>query len=139
MIYVYTDGASRSNPGESASGYRIFDSGHKVVMSHSFYNGIRTNNEAEYLAVIAALEKAAEMFGFGIEVRLCSDSQLVIRQLNGTYKVKRSGLLELNRKAAEIVGKFKSCVLENVSREERHIREVDADLNVLLDSKEDGA
>lgn len=135
MIYIYTDGASRSNPGKSASGYRIFDEKHNLLVKHSFYNGIRTNNEAEYLAIIAALEKAAAEFGYDEEIELYSDSQLVVRQINDVYKVRESGLKELNRKAVELVRKFKSCRLESVSREDRHISAVDKDLNLLLDKK----
>lgn len=134
MIYIYTDGASRSNPGRSASGYEILDEKHNPIFKHSFYNGIKTNNEAEYLAIIAALEKAGEELGYDVEVHLRSDSQLVISQLNGSYRVKEEGLKELNRRASELVKRFKSCKLENVRREDRYISKVDRDLNRLLDS-----
>jgi len=133
MIHIYTDGASRSNPGESASGYLILDEKQKVLARHSFYNGIKTNNQAEYLAIIAALERAMAEFGGGSEVRLCSDSQLVVRQIRGEYKVRESGLKELNRKARDLVRSFKSCSLESVPRENRHISMVDGELNELLD------
>ncbi len=136
MIHIYTDGASRSNPGESASGYQIFDEKGKLLVKYSFYNGIKTNNEAEYLAIIAALEKAGAEFGYATEVLLSSDSQLVVRQINGEYKVKNIGLKELNRKAADLVRKFKSCRLENISRENEYISQVDAELNILLDRRE---
>lgn len=133
MIYIYTDGASRSNPGESASGYQILDEEHNLLFKYSFYNGIKTNNEAEYLAIIAALERAAAEFGYGIEIHLYSDSQLVVRQLNGSYKVKDRGLKELHKKASEVARKFSICKLENVSREDRYISMVDKGLNLLLD------
>lgn len=135
MIYIYTDGASRSNPGESASGYQIFDEKRKLLVKYSFYNGIKTNNEAEYLAIIAALEKAGAEFGYTTEILLSSDSQLVVRQINGDYKVKNLGLKALNKKAADLVKKFKNCKLENISRENEYISQVDMELNVLLDKR----
>lgn len=135
MIYVYTDGASRNNPGKSASGYLIFGDEAEAVIKYSFYNGIKTNNEAEYLAIIAALEKVGDEFGFDVEVFLRSDSQLVVNQLNGTYKVKDSGLKELHAKASELIKKFKKCTLAAISREDRYITMVDAELNKLLDQQ----
>jgi ribonuclease HI len=137
MIYIYTDGASRNNPGRSASGYRILDDEHNLIVKNSFYNGIKTNNEAEYLAVIAALGKAAEELGYGIDIELYSDSQLVIRQLNGSYRVKEVALKALNAKALDAMRKFNSCKLESVPRENRHISLVDGELNALLDSIDD--
>ncbi len=135
---IYTDGASRSNPGKSASGYMIIDEENNLLVKDSFYNGIKTNNEAEYLAIIAALERAAEQFGYDAEINLFSDSQLVVRQLNKVYKVKETGLKELNRKAGELAKKFSSCKLENVSRENKYISMVDRELNLLLDGLEKG-
>ena len=135
-IYVYTDGASRGNPGRSASGYSIFGVNGKPLSRLSFYNGMRTNNEAEYLAVIAALGKAAEISGKDEEVVLRSDSELVIRQLNGEYKVRDSKLKGLNADAKRLMKGLRSCRLENVRREDRHISEVDKDLNRLLDCLE---
>jgi ribonuclease HI len=134
MIYIYTDGASRSNPGESASGYQIFDERYKLIVKHSFYNGIKTNNEAEYLAIIAALEKAGAEFGYEKEVHLFSDSQLVVRQLKREYKVRDAGLRELHSKALDLLVRFRSCKLENVPRENKYISMVDGELNDLLDS-----
>ncbi len=133
-VYIYTDGASRNNPGKSASGYRIFDEKHGLIVKSAFYNGIKTNNEAEYLAIIAALEKAVERFGHDEEVRLFSDSEVAVRQLTGRYRVKEKGLKALNAKAAGLIKGFRSCRLENVSRENMHISAVDRDLNLLLDS-----
>ena len=135
MIYIYTDGASRSNPGPSASGYQIFDEKHNLLVKHSFYNGTRTNNEAEYLAIIAALEKASAEFGRDAEVILSSDSKLVVNQINGNYRVRESGLRELHAKAEALIRKFKLCRLEHVPRENKYISMVDKELNILLDQK----
>ncbi|MDE1823627.1 MAG: reverse transcriptase-like protein, partial [Candidatus Micrarchaeota archaeon] len=64
LLTIYTDGASRSNPGESASGFQILDENSRQLLEKAFYNGIRTNNEAEYIAIIAALEAAGSLYGF---------------------------------------------------------------------------
>ncbi len=136
LIYVYTDGASRSNPGKSASGYEIFDHSHKLLAKHSFYNGIKTNNEAEYLAVIEALKGVAKDHGYDNEVELYSDSQLIVHQLRGDWKVKDNDLKVLNAQAKEIMVKFKSVKLTDVPRENGHIVNVDASLNELLDEIE---
>lgn len=137
MIYVYTDGASRNNPGKSASGYLILDEGLEVLCKASFYNGIRTNNQAEYLAIVAALEKVLEMFGEKSEIHLRSDSQVVVNQLNGSYKVREADLKELHKKARGLTARLGRCVLESVPRENRYISMVDRDLNRLLDELAD--
>src|SRR5579872_6750662 len=120
LLHIYSDGASRSNPGKSASGYHIHDEKDKLLAKDSFYNGIRTNNEAEYLGAIAGLEKAGIAYGVEQDVELVSDSELMISQMNGRYKVKKAELKELNKKAMELLKKFNAYALQNVPREERH-------------------
>lgn len=134
-VYAYTDGASRGNPGRSASGYDLMDSAHKLVFRHAFLNGICTNNVAEYNAVIAALRKALELFGGDIEIVLVSDSSLVINQLSGRYKVKSQSMRELNAEARGLLRRFRSSRLLSVGRENAHISRVDAELNALLDGR----
>ncbi len=133
FINIYTDGASRENPGESASGYSIFDKDGNELFSIAFYNGIQTNNAAEYLAVIAALTKVAELYGYDNDIRAYTDSVLVARQISGKYKTKNSNLRKLNLKATELAAKFKSFIISNVPRETENIAKVDAELNRLLD------
>lgn len=139
LIYVYTDGASRSNPGKSASGFQILDKDHKLLFKDSFYNGIKTNNQAEYIAIIASLKAIGIKYGYDNEVNLFSDSELVIRQLNGAYKIKAKVLRELNKEATFLINKFKSCSLSNVKErshsrgENRYIAAVDKELNMCLD------
>ncbi len=135
IIYVYTDGASRSNPGKSASGYQLLDWKGRVIARESFYNGIKTNNQAEYLALIKALQKASE-YGSDAELRIYSDSQLMVNQLKGTYKTRDSDLKKLNEEASALLSRFGSFSLSSVSREDRHIAEVDRALNELLDRME---
>jgi len=136
-IYIYTDGASRGNPGKSASGYLILDSSNKPLLKEVFYNGRKTNNFAEYMAIIAALEKVAKLYGYENNVTLTSDSEVAVKQINGLYKVKEKHLKELNKKVIELASKFKSCKFQNAKRENKFIAIVDRELNRFLDKMED--
>ncbi len=136
IVDIYTDGASRGNPGKSASGYALYNQDGVMLLHKSFYNGIRTNNEAEYLAIIAALDVAASEYGYDAAIRLHSDSELAIRQLSGGYRVRSEKLRKLNEEASTLLSKFPQHSLENVPRENVHISEVDAELNRLLDRYE---
>jgi ribonuclease HI len=133
-ILIYTDGASRENPGKSASGYLIIE-GKKETLE-TFYNGIKTNNEAEYIAVIAALKKLINEDKDSFPIILYSDSELMIKQLNGKYKVKTLKLIPLKEEVINLSKKFMSCKFLNVPRENKNISKVDYALNVLLDSIE---
>ncbi|MGC8478933.1 MAG: ribonuclease HI family protein [Candidatus Micrarchaeia archaeon] len=132
-IYVYTDGAARGNPGPSASGFIIMEEG-KQVAHGEFYNGIATNNFAEYSAVIKALEACASLYDAkNTDLVVTSDSEVVIRQLNGIYKIKSEKLQELNKRASLLATKFKSVKFENARRTSRFISMVDKAINGLLD------
>ncbi len=137
-VYAYTDGAARGNPGRSASGYHLLDASHRLLERHVFYNGICTNNVAEYKAVVAALKKALERFGTDTEIVVVSDSNLVINQLSGKYKVKSEHLKALNKEGRDLLSQFKSHRLLNVRRENEHVSRVDGELNGLLDGKDGG-
>jgi len=136
-IYIYTDGASRGNPGKSASGYLILDSSNKPLLKEVFYNGRKTNNFAEYMAIIAALEKVAKLYGYENNITLTSDSEVAVKQINGLYKVREKHLKELNKRVIELAMKFKSCKFQNAKRENRYIAMVDRELNRFLDEMED--
>ena len=137
-IYIYSDGASRNNPGRSASGYALYDKFQRCLFSHAFYNGIRTNNEAEYLAIIAAMKKADELYGYVNDIVAFTDSELMARQISGQYRTKDSGLRPLNVKARELARGFMSFTIKSVPRENRYISLVDAELNSLLDRLDSG-
>lgn len=132
---IYTDGAARGNPGESASGFSIFDASGKEVASSSFYNGIKTNNFAEYTAIIRALEwcEANLKSPENAELAFVSDSELVVRQLNGKYKVRSSEMAGLNATVRELSKWFKSVEFTNKRRSDKGISGVDKRLNELLD------
>jgi ribonuclease HI len=137
-LYVYTDGASRGNPGMSASGYLILDYKDRELAKRVFYNGVCTNNAAEYRAIIAALKKAVAMASEGEELVLHSDSELVVNQLSGNYRVKDPELKKLNLEARKLLKKFGRYQLLAVRRENKHIGVVDRALNAFLDEKEIG-
>ncbi len=137
-LHIYTDGAARGNPGPSASGYMILDIGGKVLAKGSFFNGVRTNNVAEYTAIIFALKKAGSDYGYDSGITLSSDSMLVVNQLNGVYKIKDETLRRLHAEAGSEAARFRSCVFISVPREEKHIMEVDKALNMLLDKRNTG-
>lgn len=88
-LIIYTDGASRGNPGQASFGYTISDENGKLLYSKGEYIGVATNNVAEYSGVLAALTKAKQMFPQNsVKVELYADSKLVAEQLSGRYKIK---------------------------------------------------
>lgn len=136
-VTIYTDGAARGNPGPSASGYMIYDSKEELLAGHSEYNGVKTNNFAEYSAVLHALEWCAEnLDAKSMEIDLYSDSELVVKQLNGHYKIKAPHIKELNEKVKGVKGRFRSVIFRNLPRENPYIKAVDRSLNKLLDGIE---
>lgn len=136
VLFIYTDGAARGNPGPSASGYMVYE-GKKLLQRHSEYNGIATNNYAEYKAVLLALKWCLSNLGTPSElsVELHSDNELVVRQLNGHYKVRSSLLKPINEEIKGVVALFGNVRFSNVRREDIYIKAVDRALNVLLDSR----
>jgi ribonuclease HI len=87
-LITFTDGGSRNNPGPAACGAVIQDADGHLISTHSKYLGIATNNQAEYGALILALNEAHKLLGSGGEVTCYLDSELVVKQLNRQYKVK---------------------------------------------------
>ncbi|MGC8587235.1 MAG: ribonuclease HI family protein [Candidatus Micrarchaeia archaeon] len=130
---IYTDGAARGNPGKSASGYMVYVDG-RLIIEASFYNGICTNNVAEYKAALKALKDVADKYGYSNSVELYSDSKLMVSQLNQLYKTKDPNLKKLNSEIIKIAKKFEKCEFFNVPREEEHISAVDQAINRFLDS-----
>jgi ribonuclease HI len=133
VVEVQCDGGARGNPGPAAIGAVVLDATVDpplLLASISECIGIATNNVAEYKAVIEALRVAREYSPRLIRVR--ADSQLVIRQLEGRYKVKNEGLRPLYEEARRLLQEFDEVDLEHVRRE----LNVDADtlVNAALDA-----
>jgi ribonuclease HI len=131
-ILIYTDGAARGNPGPAAAAYIIIK-GNKIIKSNSAYLGKTTNNSAEYTAIINAL-KAVKKYS-DEKVILHSDSQLVIRQLNGVYQVRKKHLLEYFKKIQELKTHFKSIEFLHVKRSHHYIQKADDLCNKMLDNQ----
>ncbi len=134
QVTIYTDGAARGNPGPSASGYTIMRGG-KILHSGSEYNGVKTNNYAEYHAIEMALGWCLDNIPDVslVKVAVFSDSELVVKQINGHYKTKVAKLKDLKKRVGDLVSKFGLVIFENLPREDPHISRVDKELNVLLD------
>ena len=112
---IYTDGAALGNPGPAGAGAIVVDPKGNIVYRISESLGIASNNEAEYFAIILALEKADNMGLKDIEIR--SDSQLIVRQINGQYKVKSANLKPLFKKVLNLLLNFQRTKMVHISRE----------------------
>jgi len=113
-IEIYTDGASRNNPGQAAIGVVINDKHGHTIGEISRCIGIATNNQAEYRAVIAGLEMATRL-GAG-QIELKTDSELVARQLSGRYRVKNAGIKPLHQKCVQLLGGFEKYTITSIAR-----------------------
>ena len=136
-IFVYTDGGSRGNPGPSGIGILITDENRNIIYKHGEYIGEATNNQAEYTALIKALKNASQHFHG--EASCFSDSELMVRQLTGKYKVKNSGIKKLFLKVKKLEKKFEKISYTHVYRENRNIVVVDMLLNEALDNHENNS
>ena len=113
-LTIYTDGASSGNPGPSGIGIVILDKEGRQVGKVSSYIGRRTNNYAEYAALIRALKIA--IYFKTSELKIRTDSELIVKQLRGEYKVKNENIRKLYDEAASLVKKIKRCTIEHVPR-----------------------
>ncbi|MBV8950564.1 MAG: ribonuclease HI family protein [Actinobacteria bacterium] len=132
-LVIYSDGGARGNPGPAAIGAVVQDPSTDpptTLATISRRIGVATNNVAEYEALIAALEAAQEFPAREIRVR--ADSQLLIRQLEGRYKVKHTGLRPLYDRARVLLSRYERVDLQHVPREENIV--ADALVNAALDT-----
>ena len=126
QINIFTDGGSRGNPGHSGYGLVVYDDNKKILFKESKYIGIKTNNEAEYAGLIGALDWINDnQNSFKIsQINFHSDSQLLIRQVQGLYKVKAINLKPLFKKAQELIGSISTPII---------FQDVRRDFNELAD------
>jgi len=115
-LVINADGASRGNPGPAAIGATIKDENGRLLASVSQRIGRTTNNQAEYRALIAALEKAISLEARRVDIRL--DSELVVRQVEGRYKVKKATLRPLYLRVGELLGRLEGFTLTHIPREQ---------------------
>jgi ribonuclease HI len=128
---INVDGASRGNPGEASYGFVIVERGGKTVHEESRYIGQTTNNVAEYTALVKALEFAAKKKIASVEIR--SDSQLLVRQILGEYKVKSENIEALYRRCRDLLRNFQWYEIKHVPREEN--KRADKLANQALDKR----
>ncbi|MBI5888811.1 MAG: ribonuclease HI family protein [Deltaproteobacteria bacterium] len=115
VYQIYVDGASRGNPGKAGAGAAIKDAEGNVVRKLKSYLGVMTNNMAEYSAMIMALKAARDM---GIkDIRIHADSELMVKQLNGVYRVKSHDLMPLFLEATHLLGAFDEYKIAHIYRE----------------------
>lgn len=129
-LIINTDGAARGNPGPAGIGVVIKDEKGAIVSEVFEYIGETTNNQAEYKALIAALKEAVNLKADIIGV--FADSELMVSQVKGIYKVKNEGIKPLFEEVKGLLQKFKTCNIEHVRREKN--KEADELANLAIDS-----
>ncbi len=134
LLRLFTDGAARGNPGPAGLGLVIEDAAVRRLWGGCRYLGVTTNNQAEYLALIAGLRKAAEWAPRRLEVHM--DSELVVRQLSGQYRVRSADLRSLHAQATALLGTFPEVAVRHVPRERN--RGADALANQAIDDHAQG-
>jgi ribonuclease HI len=130
MYRIFSDGGSRGNPGPSAYAV-VVTKDDRVIRQHSEFLGIRTNNYAEYRGLIAGLAIAVELKADAAEFIM--DSELVVRQMNGEYKVKNENIMNLYHDAKALSSLIPNITFRNVRRTEMMIPLADALVNKELD------
>jgi ribonuclease HI len=107
-LSIYTDGGSRGNPGRSGCGLVVYDDLDNILFQQSLYLGIKTNNQAEYSGLVSALNwLSSNQQNYSIDkASIFMDSQLIIRQMQGIYKVKSKNLIAHFQKAKDIVSQL---------------------------------
>ena len=116
-VTLNIDGGARGNPGPAAAAFVIRAAGDGAVLrQRGIFLGRQTNNVAEYRALLAGLEAAAELGASEVEV--VSDSELLVRQMNGRYRVRNEDLKKLFDEAIALQGKFGACTYRHVRREQ---------------------
>ncbi|MEK7642864.1 MAG: ribonuclease HI family protein [Patescibacteria group bacterium] len=135
-VVTYTDGGSRGNPGPAALGVAICDEKGVVVKTYGEALGVRTNNEAEYAAIVYALKKLKQLYGKGacamMHVEMRMDSQLAVKQLSGEYKMESEKLFKFFIDVGNLKMDFASVIFKHVPREQNKV--ADRMVNEALDN-----
>ncbi len=121
-VDIYSDGASRGNPGPSGAGFAIMDSGGKIIMKGKKPLGITTNNVAEWSALLSALENAVTLGA--TSVRCFLDSELVVKQMKGVYRIKHPDLKPLSEKVKILASRFQKISFHHIPREENTLADL---------------
>ena len=127
---LFTDGGARGNPGPAASAFVLEAEDGTVLEARGTAIGVATNNVAEYRALVEGLRRATEL---GVdELEVVSDSELIVKQMRGEYRVKNEALRALNREASTLAGGMKRVVYTAVRRDQNE--HADRLVNEALDS-----
>jgi len=130
LVNIYTDGAARGNPGEAGIGFVIIAEDEKVIIKKGRYIGRATNNEAEYHAILSALKEAKTI---GVrEVKIFADSELIVKQIKGEYRIKSEGLKPLYKEAMALLKEFDRYDIIHIVREKN--KEADRLANQAIDA-----
>lgn len=127
---LFADGGSRGNPGPAASGAVLFGEDGNVLKEIGSFLGVTTNNVAEWTALLEGLAAALEMGVDELAVRM--DSELVVKQLSGAYRVKHPGLIPLHARAKALLRQFAKVDVRHVPRKDNAA--ADAVVNAVLDA-----
>ncbi len=130
LLIINTDGGARGNPGPAGIGLVIKDEQGNLLYSFGAFIGETTNNVAEYSALIKALEESVNLGATAVRIQM--DSELIVKQMQGIYKIKQPALQELAAKVITLLKKFKSYTFLHVRREFN--KEADALVNQALDA-----
>jgi len=115
-VVIHSDGASQGNPGLAAIGVTIKDEQGKLIARISQRIGRTTNNQAEYRAIIAALEEATKLGARQVELN--SDSELVVRQIKGEYRVRKATLKPLYQQVKQLQSCLESFTINHIPRQQ---------------------
>lgn len=129
MYKLFTDGGSRGNPGNSACAYFLYEN-ESVVFFDGKFLGQNTNNFAEYSGLLMGIEKIAKL-KIEKDIEIYMDSELVVKQINGEYKINNVTIKEFCTKIHSILGKFKSYKINHILRAENS--NADRLVNIILD------
>jgi len=127
-VVIHSDGVSRGNPGQAAIGAIIRDERGRLLASISQPIGRATNNQAEYRAIIAALEKALALGARQVELN--SDSELVVRQIKGRYRVRKEALRPLYQRVKQLQSRLEGFTIKHIPRQQN--READKLANAAI-------
>ena len=130
-VCLFTDGASRGNPGLAGAGVLITDSDGEPILEKAVFLGEATNNVAEYRALIIGLEELVKLAPRRVAIRM--DSELIVRQINGTYRVRNPGLRPYYERARQLLARLERFTLNHVPRGEN--RHADHLANQAIDEK----
>jgi ribonuclease HI len=128
-LIIYCDGGSRGNPGPAGLGAVIYDDKKNKLFEISEFLGVTTNNQAEYKGVLQAIKKAKELKAK--EITFYLDSELIVKQMNGQYRVKNRDLIPLYMEIRKYILEFQKVEFNHVRRE--YNKEADALANMAMD------